>query len=131
MIHPPSFTHQYVRWWADRGTGHPVSPVFTCMILRVCACAAQDISPANQQKLEAELGDPVTTLNARLHDASRRISGLIRPGKGGIVQVQQLLLTASWLKGESMFVDAWHTLCSAIHEAQELGIFDPPPNTTS
>lgn len=95
MIYPPSFTCQYVHWWENRGSDRRISPIFTCMLLRVCAYASQDVGQANRQKLETELGDLLTTLNDRMNKASRRLSSLIRPGIGGIVHVQQLFLTAS------------------------------------
>lgn len=39
------------------------------------------------------------------------------------MQVQQLFLTAQWFKTEAFFVESWHALGAAIHEAQELGIY--------
>lgn len=56
------------------------------------------------------------------HRAAQQLSNTIFPGQGGLVQVQQLFLTAAWLKGEGMFVDSWHALAAAVHAAQELGI---------
>jgi len=39
-----------------------------------------------------------------------------------MTQIQQLFLTAQWYKTEALFVESWHALSVAIHEAQEQGI---------
>ncbi|KAF7136949.1 hypothetical protein CNMCM5793_006653 [Aspergillus hiratsukae] len=75
-----------------------------------------------KQKLEMELGENVESLSERYHHVAKQLSSTIPPGKGGLTQVQQLFLTAAWYKAEAMFVESWHALSSAIHEAQELGM---------
>lgn len=90
--------------------------------MRVCALSALYLDTRLQQKLESELGESVQTLSERYHHAAQRLSGPIPPGKGGLTQVQQLILTAFWYKTEGLFIESWHSLSSAIHEAQELGM---------
>ncbi|KAE8134502.1 hypothetical protein BDV38DRAFT_273520 [Aspergillus pseudotamarii] len=75
-----------------------------------------------RQKLESELGEHIQSLSECYHHAARRLSSTISPGRGGLTQVQQLFLTACWFKTEALFVESWHALSSAIHEAQELGL---------
>ncbi|KKA19284.1 hypothetical protein T310_6741 [Rasamsonia emersonii CBS 393.64] len=108
--------------YTDRASGRKLRPEFTCLLLRVCACSTQYLGAETRQKLELQLGESIQTLTERYHHAAQQLSNNIRPGKGGLTQVQQLLLAASWLKSEAMFTESWHTLCSAIHEAQELGM---------
>lgn len=74
--------------------------------------------------LETELGENIRELSKRYHNAARSLSSLIPAGQGGLHQVQQLLLTAWWLKGDARFIDSWHLLASSVHEAQELGLHD-------
>ncbi|GIC91939.1 uncharacterized protein Aud_008394 [Aspergillus udagawae] len=80
------------------------------------------LGPGVKQKLEIELGESVESLSERYHHAAKQLSSTIPPGKGGLTQVQQLFLTAAWYKADGMFVESWHALSSAIHEAQELGM---------
>ncbi|PIG83511.1 hypothetical protein AARAC_002490 [Aspergillus arachidicola] len=120
-IYPPTFSHDYSTWWLGKVKGQPLTAEFTCLLLRVCACSALVLFPGERQKLESELGENIQSLSERYHHAARRLSSTIPPGKGGLTQVQQLFLTASWFKTEALFVESWHALSSAIHEAQELG----------
>ncbi|KAE8309558.1 fungal-specific transcription factor domain-containing protein [Aspergillus transmontanensis] len=120
-IYPPTFSHDYSTWWLGKVKGQPLTAEFTCLLLRVCACSALVLFPGERQKLESELGENIQSLSERYHRAARRLSSIIPPGKGGLTQVQQLFLTASWFKTEALFVESWHALSSAIHEAQELG----------
>lgn len=60
-------------------------------------------------------------MTERLHTEAQSLSATIAPGSGGLDQVQQLFLTATWFKGEARFTESWHALCAAIREAQELG----------
>jgi hypothetical protein len=75
-----------------------------------------------RQKLEKELGETTQSLTEHSHRAAPRLSHTISPGKGGLTQIQQLFLTALWFKTEALFIDSWHILAAAIHEAQELGM---------
>jgi hypothetical protein len=122
LIYPPTFSQEYSLWWADRASGRKLKPEFTCLLLRVCALSTQFLSVETRGKLELELGESAQRLTERYHHAAQQLSINIRPGKGGLTQVQQLMLAASWLKSEAMFTESWHALGSAIHEAQELGI---------
>jgi hypothetical protein len=74
--------------------------------------------------LETELGENIQELSKRYHRTAQSLSITIGAGKGGLIQVQQLLLAAWWLKSDAQFIDSWHVLASSIHEAQELGLHD-------
>lgn len=121
-LYPPLFSDEYASWWADRAGGRPLALEFTCLLARVCACSAQYLDRDSQERLESELGDPVQTLSENLHNSAKKLGITIPPGRGGLAQVQQLFLTAAWYKSESLFVESWHSLASAIHEAQEQGM---------
>jgi hypothetical protein len=75
-----------------------------------------------REKLESELGESLDHLSVRYHNTAKQLSSTIGPGKGGMTQVQQFFLTAQWYKTEALFVESWHALSAAIHEAQEQGI---------
>jgi hypothetical protein len=121
-LYPPIFSRDYAAWWSDRASGKPLTPEFTCLLIRVCACSSQYLDYEIQTKLESELGESIQTLSESYHHTARQLSNTITPGKGGLAQIQQLFLTAAWFKSESLFVESWHTLSSCIHEAQELGM---------
>ncbi|KAJ6013628.1 hypothetical protein N7540_008219 [Penicillium herquei] len=121
-LYPPRFSVAYAAWWADRTNGKPITPEFTCLLIRVCACSAQYLDADTERKLESELGYSAQKLSENLHHTGKKLSNTIGPGKGGLSQVQQLFLTAAWFKSESLFVESWHALSSSIHEAQEQGM---------
>ncbi|KAJ5729006.1 uncharacterized protein N7483_003514 [Penicillium malachiteum] len=121
-LYPPRFSVAYAAWWADRANGKLITPEFTCLLIRVCACSAQYLDTDTERKLESELGYSAQKLSENLHYAGKQLSNTIGPGKGGLSQVQQLFLTAAWFKSESLFVESWHALSSSIHEAQEQGM---------
>ncbi|KAL4886468.1 fungal-specific transcription factor domain-containing protein [Aspergillus karnatakaensis] len=121
-LYPPAFMNDFETWWSGKATGVPPSPEFTCLLLRVCACAVPYTDEETRQKLESELGESAEHLSMLYHKAAKQLSSTIAPGKGGLTQLQQLFLTAQWFKTEALFVDAWHALGAAIHEAQELGM---------
>ncbi|EAA66241.1 hypothetical protein AN1123.2 [Aspergillus nidulans FGSC A4] len=121
-LYPPAFMQDYADWWSVKAGGLPLSPVFTCLVLRVCACAVPYLDDSLRQRLESELGTGVEQLSMHYHNAAKQLSNTVGPGKGGLMQVQQLFLTAQWFKTEAMFVESWHALGTAIHEAQELGM---------
>jgi hypothetical protein len=79
------------------------------------------------QKLDQELGETTQSLTERCHHAARRLSNTISPGKGGLTQIQQLFLSTLWFKTEALFIESWHELAAAIHEAQELGMLKVYP----
>lgn len=83
--------------------------------------SAQYLDANTKRNIEFELAEKVQDLTERLHMAAIRLSGTIVPGYGGLDQVQQLFLTASWFKSEARFTESWHALGAAIREAQELG----------
>ncbi|KAL4976316.1 fungal-specific transcription factor domain-containing protein [Aspergillus desertorum] len=121
-LYPPAFMQDYAAWWSAKASGLPLTSAFTCLLLRVCACAVPYVDDAICQKLELVLGTSVEQLSMNYHNVARQLSYTIGPGKGGLMQVQQLFLTAQWLKTEALFVESWHALGTAIHEAQELGM---------
>lgn len=121
-LYPPTFSDGYSRWWEVRTSGGSVSPEFTCLVLRVCACSLQFLKTEERKRLELELGERVQTISERYHRVARQLSHSIPTGKGGLTQVQQLFLTAFWYKNDAMFIESWHTLAAAIHEAQEIGM---------
>jgi len=59
-----------------------------------------------QQVLESEMADRAEILTNRYHRASARLSNSFTPGTGSITQVQQLFLTANWLKNEMRLVES-------------------------
>ncbi|CAI7643765.1 unnamed protein product [Penicillium pancosmium] len=126
-LYPPIFSQDYAAWWSDRASGKPLTPEFTCLLIRVCACSSQYLDSEIQSKLESELGESVQSLSESYHHAAKQLSNTIAPGKGGLAQIQQLFLTAAWFKSESFFVESWHSLSSCIHEAQELGMHKKYP----
>ncbi|SPQ17816.1 e0ba1df1-5ebb-44ee-a2ad-20f47573167e [Thermothielavioides terrestris] len=94
-LYPPQFRAQYDGWWAT--PRNRVRPELTSLILRVCACSLHFIIDDHVKvRLEAELETDVLTLSARLHAAAEKLGESIPPGKGGLVHVQQLFLTACW-----------------------------------
>ncbi|KAL4754989.1 hypothetical protein BDW72DRAFT_200365 [Aspergillus terricola var. indicus] len=121
-LYPPAFMQDYADWWSAKVSDLPLNRVFTCLVLRVCACAVPYLDDSLRQRLESELGMGVEQLSMQYHNAAKHLSNTIGPGKGGLMQVQQLFLTAQWFKTEALFVESWHALGTAIHEAQELGM---------
>ncbi|KAL2865446.1 uncharacterized protein BJX67DRAFT_358917 [Aspergillus lucknowensis] len=119
---PPAFMHDYSTWWSGKAKRLPLSPEFTCLLLRVLACSAPYLDDDTRQKLEYELGKSIDHLSVLYHSRAKQLSSAIAPGKGGLWQVQQLFLTAQWYKTEARFVESWHALSTAIHEAQEQGM---------
>jgi hypothetical protein len=121
-LYPPAFLHDYDAWWSGKAKGLPPTSDFTCLLLRVCACSVPCIDEGTRQKIESELGETAEHLSMLYHSTAKQLSSTIGPGKGGLTQLQQLFLTAQWFKTEALFVESWHALGAAIHEAQELGI---------
>ena len=99
-----------------------MTPELTSLILRVLACSLHFIIEDNvRERLEKKLNTDVLTLADRLHAAAEKISTTIPPGKGGLVHVQQLFLTAYWFKSAEKWTQAWHALSKAIRAANEIG----------
>ena len=119
-IYPPTFLDDYSQWWNDRIAGRQLSPEFTCLLLRVCACSSQSLTTTMQQHLEFELAESAQNLTERFHRAAEKLSSSFSPGQGGLAQVQQLFLTATWYKSEGLIVEGWHALSASIKVAQEL-----------
>ncbi|KAL2796079.1 fungal-specific transcription factor domain-containing protein [Aspergillus keveii] len=121
-LYPPAFMHDYSIWWSRKVNGLPLTADFTCLLIRVCACSVPHIEEGLREKLESELGESLDHLSVRYHNTAKQLSSTIGPGKGGMTQIQQLFLTAQWYKTEALFVESWHALSVAIHEAQEQGM---------
>ncbi|KAJ4365099.1 hypothetical protein N0V83_008717 [Neocucurbitaria cava] len=121
-IYRPTLTDQYVQWWADRAAGKPLSPEFTCLLLRICAYSVQYLSPALRKMIEFELACNSQTLTERFTSAADQLSQSFEASTTRIERVQEQFLKAVWLKSESKIVESWHTLGRTIREAQELGI---------
>ncbi|XPT00697.1 hypothetical protein M3J09_009847 [Ascochyta lentis] len=121
-IYAPTFTDQYVQWWADRGAGKRLSPEFTCLLLRVCAYSVQYLTPSLRKMIEFELACNLQQLTDRFSDAAEQLSQSFEASKTCIERVQEQFLKGAWLKSESKIVESWHALGCTIREAQELGI---------
>jgi hypothetical protein len=125
-LYPPEFRTQYDGWWTT--PPHKVSPELTSLILRVCACSALFIlDDSVRVRLESELRADATTFANRMHTAAEKLAGSIAPGKGGLVNVQQLFLTAFWYKSAEKWTEAWHALGVAIRAGNEIGKLRSPP----
>lgn len=94
----------------------------------MCAVSAQYLEDTLKQRLELELGEKAQAMTERFHAAAKKLSSSIPRGSGGVVQVQQLFLEASWWKSEANMVESWHSLSMAIREAQEIGRFPAASN---
>ncbi|KAK3983910.1 fungal-specific transcription factor domain-containing protein [Cladorrhinum sp. PSN332] len=120
-LYPPEFRTQYDGWWAN--PSGKVTPELTSLILRVCACSLHFIIDNNVRvRLETELKTNASTFAQRMHVAADKLSMTIPPGKGGLVHVQQLFLTAFWYKSAEKWTEAWHALSRAIRAANEIGL---------
>lgn len=88
--------------------------MITSLILRVCACSALFLAKGgNGARLEEELKEDALTFANRMHHAAETLSASIQHGKGGLPHVQQLFLTAFWLKSAEEWTEAWYALSAA------------------
>lgn len=120
-VFPEQLRGQSAQWWEARAAGRRLSPELTCLLIRICAVSAQYLEPSLKQRLELELGEKAQSMTERLHAAAKRLSASVPRGSGGVIQVQQLFLEASWYKSEAHVVESWHALSASIREAQEIG----------
>lgn len=93
----------------------------TQSVLRICANSIQFLPTPLLQKLESELGESADGLSTHYQKSAQILSNYLSPGEGGLKQVQQLFLGATWLKAEAEFVKAWHAVGAAVREGQEIG----------
>ncbi|KAF2471761.1 uncharacterized protein BDR25DRAFT_260304 [Lindgomyces ingoldianus] len=121
-IYAPTFTDQYVQWWFDRINGSGLSPVFTCLLLRVCAYSVQYLTSELRKTIEFELACNIQVLTERFYRAAEQLSCTFTASNTSLERVQELFLKGAWLKSDSQIVESWHSLGSAIREAQELGL---------
>ncbi|KAK4240862.1 hypothetical protein C8A03DRAFT_31028 [Achaetomium macrosporum] len=120
-LYPPEFRTQYDGWWAT--PRDKVTPELTSLILRVCGCSLHFIiGDSVREMLEAELKTDVLTFADRMHTAAEKLGASIRPGKGGLIHIQQLFLTAFWYKSAEKWTDAWHALGKAVLAAKEINV---------
>lgn len=118
-LYPSQVLDQYETWWPTRRSQKNLS--FSSLVLRLCSLALQCLPTQLRQHIEDEVGDNVQFLTERYHNAAKELSDFSDLGAGDLTHVQQLFLTAAWLKAEGFYTRAWHYLGAAIREAQELG----------
>ncbi|KAF2004882.1 hypothetical protein P154DRAFT_21295 [Amniculicola lignicola CBS 123094] len=121
-IYAPTFTEQYVRWWADRAQDRKLSTEFTCLLLRVCSYSVQYLSTVLRKTIEFELACSYQTLTERFSRAADQLSASFSPSEISVERVQEQFLRGAWLKSESKIVESWHALGCSIRAAQELGL---------
>jgi hypothetical protein len=121
MVYPSVFSGQYMAWWDQRNAGERVSEDFTCLILRIAACAAMFVMPDVRRDLEAALKIPMSDLSQRFHHTANDLAATLPTGKGGLVRIQGWHLAAFWHKSENEAMMAWYCLTYAIREAQMQG----------
>lgn len=121
-IYPPTFLENYTRWWNDRTARRPLSPEFTCLLIRALSNGVQYLGPAMKENLEFELAESASNLHETFHQSAEALSSTFTPGEKGITQVQQLFLVVTYLKGEGRFIDSWHAMAACVREAQEQGL---------
>ncbi|KPI36631.1 uncharacterized protein AB675_10017 [Cyphellophora attinorum] len=119
-IYPPTFLEGYTNWWADRAAKRPLSPEYTCLLLRSCALSTQAMPSKLRNTLEFELAEDPTTLPDRFHQAAELLSSNFSPGEKGLIQIQQLFLVVCWFKNAGRFIDSWHAMAKCVREAQEM-----------
>ncbi|RMZ78403.1 hypothetical protein DV738_g3912, partial [Chaetothyriales sp. CBS 135597] len=120
--YPPAFLREYAEWWNITSSGRPVSMTFTALLLQIPSLAVQFVGEETRREIEYELGESVQILTEKYNAAADKLSREIGPGQGGLRHVEQLFLSACWLKAEARFVESWHALGKTIREAQEQGL---------
>lgn len=112
---------QYNGWWAT--PRDEVTACLTGLILRVFAFSLRFSARGGATEF---YGMNIQELTDKVHTAANQVSSSIRPGEGGVSQVQELFLTAIWLESTEQKKEARHTLRNAISAAYEIGIFSVP-----
>ena len=92
-------------------------------VLRICANSIQFLPGPLLAKFESDLGESAEGLGTHYQNSAHTLSNYLSPGAGGLMQVQQLFLGATWQKAEAEFVKAWHSVGAAVREGQEIGTF--------
>jgi hypothetical protein len=118
-LYPKHVMDELENWWSTKKQERNVG--FACLILRLCALAAQFLPATLRDHVEKELDDDAQSLTERFNNAAKDISDSLEPGFGDLINAQQKFLSAVWYKNEGEFVRAWHAVGAAIREAQELG----------
>ncbi|KAK5657078.1 hypothetical protein OQA88_3606 [Cercophora sp. LCS_1] len=119
-LYPQEFRTQYDGWW---NTPANRTPELTSLILRVFACSALFIVDDRMKRLiESEMKVDAIAFAQRMHKAAQKLGSSITHGKGGLLHVQQLFLTAFWLKSAEKWTESWYALGEAIRAAYEIGL---------
>lgn len=121
ILHPQQFLEEYAQWWEDRENQNLLSVESSCLILRVCALATLTLSPETKKEIEAGSNHPIEVLSERLHEQAQELKTIILSEKGGLIHVQQLMLSVQWFWSKSQPDKAWDSLAEAIKEAQDQG----------
>lgn len=126
VVHSSTFLKDYVTWFRDRMNGQCLDPAFTCLLLQICASAAQQPSESLRLQMEYELAESCVDLSRKLHHAAEALGRSLSPGDGGVQNVLRLLIAAATSKTEGRVTDAWHYVGAAVREQQECGEFGSP-----
>lgn len=132
VIDEDIFREQLRKWervpYASRSTPLGLDPVvryFPALLFQVLAQAVL-LRPRREDDFIEELMQApdmnLTDLAAEFSDAGHQILSLFGSAEPALVKVQSALQRATFLKTTGSVVDAWHTLGSAIRDAQELGL---------
>ncbi|CAI6337990.1 unnamed protein product [Periconia digitata] len=121
-IYAPTFTQQYVHWWADRTNARNLSPHFTCLLLRILSYTTQYLTSSLRGMIEFELACSCQSLTERFSTIADQLSKNFPPSCPTLERVQEQFLKCAWLKSEGNIVEAWHALSYTIRQAQELGL---------
>ena len=126
VVHSSTFLKDYVTWFRDRVNGQCLDPSFTCLLLQICASAAQQPPESLRLQMEYELAESCVDISRKLHNAAEALSSSLSPGDGGVHNVLRLLIAAATSKTEGRVTDAWHYVGAAVREEQECGEFGSP-----
>lgn len=133
LMHSPSFTCHYARWWT-KGPAWTVDDVeFAILILRVCLLASQFL-PSLSYTIDKIRGVPLTQIRDTCSDVSGNlatISARIDP-TGSLIRLHYICFTGLNAACEGRAKESWAILSNAIHMAQGLGYRnDASQGTTS
>ena len=120
-MHPPSFVSEYEQWWTDRNAGRPLGAPWTCLLIIVCACSAQNPTTELNEKLPRDVGHDVKDLAAIYENAARELHSAIPAGHYHFYTLQYLLHSCYWFKTEAQVVESRRVLGIAVGEGCALG----------
>ena len=128
MMHPTLFLGQYEKWWRTVPGSTGESLHISILILRICAYSAQffptSMAEAGKAGGEKLLGVPTDKIRRHCHELASRLQRLCEQlsGPKSLIWVQQRFYAACYEKNEGNIKDAWYTLGSAVHVAQDMGL---------